>query len=236
VSTVATHRIKIPSGLPDLVKVSVRKCVLWIGLGLVLLLVVVIAVVILPRSLAQCPAVPGAPSSTAASSDPTGADGIGDVYFPRSGNSGYHVTSYDIQFHYEPATDRLHGQTTITARATENLARFKLDLRLPADAVAVDDRPATIQQEAGKLQVTPAVAVRAGAPMTVRVDYAGVPSAIPSRHCGASPWLSEPGCTPLMVPSWWVSLTAPRGGIPATTTPSIRRPSPSLPSCPLICK
>jgi hypothetical protein len=49
VSTVATHRIKITSGLPDLVEVSVRKCVLWIGLGLVLLLVVVIAVVVLLR-------------------------------------------------------------------------------------------------------------------------------------------------------------------------------------------
>jgi hypothetical protein len=38
----------------------------------------------------------------------------------------------------------LHVQTTITARATEDLSELKLDLRLPADAVAVDDRPAAI--------------------------------------------------------------------------------------------
>jgi hypothetical protein len=65
------------------------------------------------------------------------------VNFPRSGNGGY-VTGYDIQFRYESATDPLHGQTTITARATEDLSELKLDLRLPADAVAVDDRPAAI--------------------------------------------------------------------------------------------
>ncbi|MDQ2882556.1 MAG: M1 family metallopeptidase [Actinomycetota bacterium] len=183
-----------------------RNRVLWIGLGLVLLLVVVTAVV-LPRYLARCGPIPGVPSSTAASADPAGADGIGDLYFPRSGNGGYHVTSYDIQLRYEPATDRLHGQTTITARATEDLSEFKLDLRLPANAVTVNDRPATIHQDSGKVQVTPAVAVRAGAPMTVRVDYAGVPSAIPTRQCGSSPWLhtadgavavGEPDIAP-----WW---------------------------------
>lgn len=64
--------------------------------------------------------------------------------FPRSGNGGYDVTGYDIQFRYESATDLLHVQTTITARATEDLSELKLDLRLPADAVAVDDRPAAI--------------------------------------------------------------------------------------------
>jgi aminopeptidase N len=183
-----------------------RNRVLWMGLSLVLLLGVVTAVVV-PRYLAGCRPVPGAATFTGTSSDPAGADGIGDVNFPRSGNGGYDVTGYDIQFRYESATDLLHGQTTITARATEDLSEFKLDLRLPADAVAVDDRPAAIHQDSDKLQVTPAVAVRAGAPVTVRVDYAGVPSAIPSRHCGASPWLrtadgglavGEPD-----VASWW---------------------------------
>jgi aminopeptidase N len=64
-----------------------------------------------------------------------------------------------------------------------------------------------IHQDSGKLQVTPAVAVRAGTLMRVRVNYAGVPSAIPNRHCGTSPWLrtadgavavGEPDITP-----WW---------------------------------
>lgn len=120
-----------------------RKRVWWIGLGLVLLLGVVTAVVV-PRYLAGCRLVPGTATFTGTSSDPAAADGIGDINFPRSGNGGYDVTGYDIQFRYESATDRLHGQTTITARATEDLSEFKLDLRLPAEAVTVDDRPATM--------------------------------------------------------------------------------------------
>jgi hypothetical protein len=120
-----------------------------------------VAVVVSPQHLGGCFPAPGAPSAAAASTDPVGADGIGDAYFPRSGNGGYHVTGYDIQFRYEPASDRLHGQTTITARATEELSRFELDLRLAASAVMVDDRPAVFSQE-GKIQVSRAVAVRAG--------------------------------------------------------------------------
>jgi hypothetical protein len=120
-----------------------RNRVLWTGLSLVLLLGVVTAVVV-PRYLAGCRPVGGAATFTGTSSDPAGADGIGDVNFPRSGNGSYDVTGYDIQFRYESATDLLHGQTTITARATEDLSELKLDLRLPADAVAVDDRPAAI--------------------------------------------------------------------------------------------
>jgi hypothetical protein len=60
-----------------------RKRVLWIGLGLVLLLGVVMAVVV-PRYLAGCRPVPGAATFTGTSSDPAGADGIGDVNYIRA--------------------------------------------------------------------------------------------------------------------------------------------------------
>ncbi len=181
---------------------------LRIGLGLGLTTVLVLVVVaVFPRQPADCLPAPGAPPPAAASADPVDADGIGDAYFPRSGDSGYNVASYDIQFRYEPGTDRLHGQATIVARATEDLSRFELDLRLPASAVTVNARPAKIHQDRDKVQVTPVVAVRAGASMAVRVDYAGVPSAVPDRDCGPSPWLhtasgavavGEPDIAP-----WW---------------------------------
>jgi aminopeptidase N len=117
-----------------------------------------------------------------------GAAGIGDPYFPRAGNGGYDVTGYDIQIRYDPSTDRLEGHTTITAQATESLSRFNLDLKLPATAVTVDDQPAWIRQEASELQVTPAAPVLAGQPMTVRADYAGVPSSIPGGPRDEPPW------------------------------------------------
>lgn len=181
---------------------------LRIGLGLVPALILVsVAVADFPHRLTGCPPTPGAPPVAAATSHPVDVDGIGDPYFPRSGDGGYNVASYDIQFHYEPATDRLQGQTTIVAWANEELSRFELDLRLPASAVLVDDRPAAIHQDGDKVRVIPAVPVRAGASMTVRVDYAGVPSAVPGRNCGSSPWLhSADGAVAVGEPdiaSWW---------------------------------
>lgn len=136
-----------------------------------------------------------------------GATGIGDPYFPRAGDGGYDATGYDIQLRYDPPTGRLEGHTTITAKAIENLSRFDLDLRLPASAVMVNDRAARIHQDEGKLEITPAVPLRAGGPMTVRVDYAGVPSAIPDGPGMPSPWVRTPdGALAVGEPdiaAWW---------------------------------
>ncbi|MBW0011514.1 MAG: M1 family metallopeptidase, partial [Pseudonocardiales bacterium] len=135
------------------------------------------------------------------------AASIGDPYFPQAGDGGYDVTGYDIQVRYDPPTDRLEGHTTITAQATESLSRFDLDLRLPASAVTVDDQPAAIHQDAGKLEITPAAPVQAGTPMTVRVDYAGVPSGVPEEPGMPSPWVRTPeGAVAVGEPeiaAWW---------------------------------
>lgn len=59
----------------------------------------------------------------AAAPAPTpGSDGIGDPYFPQLGNGGFDATHYDLNVAYDPATDRLDGVTTVTARATQNLS------------------------------------------------------------------------------------------------------------------
>lgn len=185
-----------------------------IGLGLALL--VVLAVVLVPwRSSDPGNAGPagttGSASAPARPAEPArpvpGAEGIGDPYFPQAGNGGYDVTDYDIVLRYDPATDRLEGRTTITARPTKALSRFNLDLRLPASAVEVDGRPATIRQDGGELQVTPAEPVPAGRPMTVRVDYAGVPSSIPGGAGVAAPWVrTADGAVAVGQPdiaAWW---------------------------------
>jgi aminopeptidase N len=186
----------------------------WVLVGSVLALLLVAIVVVYPwQSSAPTVAAPttaaptSRPSSPAAVAPVAGADGIGDPYFPQAGNGGYDVTKYDIQVRYDPPTDRIEGHTTITARATEDLSRFDLDLRLPASAATVDDRPARIHQDAGELEVTPAVAVPAGTSMTVRVDYAGVPSGIPGGPGVASPWVrTADGAVAVGEPdiaAWW---------------------------------
>jgi hypothetical protein len=118
-----------------------------------------------------------------------GRAGIGDGYFPLAGNGGFDVQAYDIRIRYDPRTDRIEGHTTITARATESLSRFDLDLRLPASAVTVNGRPARIHQDKDELQVTPGSPVLVGARMTVHVDYEGVPSDIPAGPDRPSPWV-----------------------------------------------
>jgi aminopeptidase N len=136
-----------------------------------------------------------------------GAPGIGDPYFPLAGNGGYDVTDYNIQLRYQPASDQLQGHTTITARATEDLSRFDLDLLLPASAVQVQGKPATIHQDGGELQVTPAQPLRSGQPMVVQVDYAGVPSSLPSDPDEIAPWQRTPdGAVAVGEPAiaaWW---------------------------------
>ncbi|HEY6709208.1 MAG TPA: M1 family peptidase, partial [Actinomycetota bacterium] len=51
-----------------------------------------------------------------------GAPGVGDDYFPLYGNGGYDVRHYLLKVSYDPATDRLVGVATISARATQNLS------------------------------------------------------------------------------------------------------------------
>jgi aminopeptidase N len=179
-----------------------------IGLGLAL--IVVLVVVVFPWRSSDLAGT--GPSPASARSDPAappapGAEGVGDPYFPRAGNGGYDVTGYDIQVRYDPVTDRLVGTTTVAARVTSNLSRFNLDLKLPASAVEVNSRPATIRQYDGELQVTPAQPVRVGESMTVRVDYAGVPSDLPSSSGDIQPWTRTPdGAVAVGQPdsaAWW---------------------------------
>ena len=62
-----------------------------------------------------------------AAAGPVGSPGIGDPYYPTDGNGGYDVSDYDINLAYDPPSRQLDGDTTITARATQDLSRFNLD-------------------------------------------------------------------------------------------------------------
>ena len=67
-----------------------------------------------------------------------GATGLGDPYFPLEGNGGYDARHYDLNLSYDPATDRLDGVATISARALQNLSSFDLDFQqLDVDWVTV---------------------------------------------------------------------------------------------------
>src|ERR687893_840343 len=156
-----------------------RNRALLIGPGLAMLLVL-IAIVVFPwRSSDSRPNSEAPPPPAPAFLPVPGADGIGDSYFPRAGNGGYDVTGYDIRIRYDPPSDRLEGHTTVTARATQDLSQFNLDLRLPATAVAVDGRPAGFRQDDSEPPGAPTAAGCAGQPVSGLGDYVGVPSSLP---------------------------------------------------------
>ncbi|MEU6081081.1 hypothetical protein [Streptomyces sp. NPDC047108] len=108
-----------------------------------------------------------------------GGSGVGDPYYPQDGNSGYNVSHYDVRLSYDPSRpDHLSGDTTVTAKATEKLDRFNLDLKgFKVASVTVDGRRAKKVAREGEheLVITPAQAVAKGAKFTTRVTYAGEP-------------------------------------------------------------
>jgi aminopeptidase N len=119
-----------------------------------------------------------------------GSDGLGDPFFPRAGNGGYDVQHYALTLAYDPATDRLEGNAAITARATQDLSRFDLDLRgFSISGVTVGSRAATYVRDGQELIVTPAQPIRAGTTFAVQVAYAGVPEVITDPDGSIEGWI-----------------------------------------------
>ncbi|MFD8389984.1 M1 family metallopeptidase [Streptomyces sp. NPDC059680] len=113
----------------------------------------------------------------AAAPAPThGAPGIDDPYFPNLGNGGFDALHYDLDVAYAPDTGRLDGRTTLTARATQNLSSFDLDLQqLDVSRVEVDGRRAEFTRTGDELVVTPRHSLARGRTFRVSVTYGGTP-------------------------------------------------------------
>ncbi|BDH59320.1 M1 family metallopeptidase [Tsukamurella sp. PLM1] len=106
-----------------------------------------------------------------------------DSYVPGHGNPGYRVSRYDLDLTYKVASNRLEGKAEITATASEPLKRFALDLSdaLSAAKITINGRrPQRYAQRGGKLELTLASEVPAGAAMTIAIRYAGTPKPIRS--------------------------------------------------------
>ncbi len=96
---------------------------------------------------------PGKPGS--------GARSIGDRLFPQIGNGGYDARNYDLRIGYDPATDVLDGRLTMTARSTQSLKDFSMDLQgFTVSRVLVDGRAAKFTREETKLIIDPAGTAR----------------------------------------------------------------------------
>ena len=130
-------------------------------------------------AVATVPAATAAPRPDGANRFTPGAPGVGDPYFPNEGNGGYDVGHYALDLSYQPDARHLEGTATITARATQNLSRFDLDLQdLTASAVRVNGGKAAFAQKGQELVVTPKRGLPRGRTFTVAVTYGGTPKTI----------------------------------------------------------
>jgi aminopeptidase N len=117
-----------------------------------------------------CAATPAAHAQAHA----PGASGLGDPYFPKSGNGGYDVSHYGIALRYRPNSRRAVATTVLSAAATQGLSRFNLDFRGPRmTEVTVDGSPAGFTREGQELIVTPRSPIDDGDEFEVSVAYSG---------------------------------------------------------------
>jgi hypothetical protein len=173
------------------------------------LAIVVAAMVV---CLSAVPVVSGAPPSQF----PAGSSGLGDPYFPLDGNGGYDVQHYELALTYDPATDRLTGIATITARATQNLSAFNLDfIGLRLRSLTVNGTNATTKRAGQELTVKPKTGLTNGSAFTVVAAYDGVPEPIVEEGLGELGFLpTEDGAIvqgePHVAATWFPANDHPR--------------------------
>ncbi|MEU2097836.1 M1 family metallopeptidase [Streptomyces globisporus] len=123
-----------------------------------------------------------------------GAVGVRDPYFPGLGNGGYDVTHYGLKLDVDPAAGRLRGTATITARATQHLSAFHLDLAgLDVRSATVEGEPAAVNRAGKELTIRPDASVddrmREGRTFTTVVRYSGSPKTVTDADGEEEGWL-----------------------------------------------
>lgn len=125
-----------------------------------------------------------------------GAATLDDPLFPTIGNGGYDAEHYDLDLTYLDFTTRqLRGIATITARATQNLSAFSLDLQgLAVAAVTVDGRaaPFTLDFANAKLVVTLPNGIRSGTAFTTQITYGGAIDRVIDPDGSSEGWVTDP--------------------------------------------
>jgi aminopeptidase N len=147
-----------------------------------------------------------------------GADGVGDPYYPKMGNTGYDAQSFDVQIKYK-RSGKIRARTTIQAVADTDggapspgplLGGFDLDFRGPqVTKVTVDGADAVFSRAGQELIVDPSSNIFDGAAFEVEVRYKGRPKQVSNPDGSKDGWtktgdgavaLGEPQQTPSWIP------------------------------------
>jgi aminopeptidase N len=167
-----------------------------------------------------------------------GAAGVGDPYYPKMGNTGYDVESYDIDLRYR-RSGSVETETIVRARADTDsgapqpgpdLASFNLDFRGPTvTELEVNGLDQSFTRQGQELNITVAGdPVADGEVFEVFVRYEGKPRAVLNPDGSKDGWtqtadgavaVGEPQNTPSWVPvndhptdkaSWTLRFKTPR--------------------------
>ena len=140
-----------------------------------------------------------------------GSAGVGDTYFPKTGNGGYEVSHYRVDLDYDPATDELQGTTKIRAHARARLHSFHLDfVGLEITEMTVGNDPAEFERRGSELIVTPSRPLPGDRGFRTEISYSGVPQTVTDPDGSTEGWtttadgsaaLGEPLGTPAWIPS-----------------------------------
>lgn len=135
-----------------------------------------------------------APACSGGVAGKPGASGVRDPYFPKLGNGGYDVTHYAVTLDVDPDEQRLRGSVEITARATQDLSSFNLDLAgLTVDSATVEGRPAAVNRAGDELTLRTDAKVedrlRRGETFRAVVRYSGSPKTITDPDESEEGWL-----------------------------------------------
>ncbi|WP_443044035.1 M1 family metallopeptidase [Streptomyces sp. NBC_00322] len=140
----------------------------------------------LPAAVVALLAAAAGPAAAAT----TGSSGVGDPYFPLAGNGGYNVHHYDLTLGYDPKTRHLEGRAVITARATERLTRFDLDLKgLKVTSITVNHAKAAFRRDGQELVVSPRKPLRKDQEFRTTVTYAGTPGPVTDPDGSLDGWI-----------------------------------------------
>jgi aminopeptidase N len=167
-------------------------------------------------ALTATPATANGSANGSAYGSAYGSPGLGDPYFPLAGNGGYDFRHYSLDLDYVRAGNRLDATAVITARATQDLRRFDLDLRgFTISRLTVDGAPAVYARDGQELIVTPHRRLRAGHTFVVRVAYRGEPTEVIDPDDSSEGWVpTEDGAfvvgEPQGSPGWFPANDNPR--------------------------
>jgi len=147
-----------------------------------------------------------------------GAGGVGDPYYPKMGNTGYDVQSYDVDLRYQ-SSGKVKSTTTIDAVADTDdgapppglpLAGFNLDFRGPeVTELTVNGVDADFSRNGQELDIEAPSVIPDGTPFETVVRYKGKPKQVKNPDGSKDGWtktgdgavaLGEPQQTPSWIP------------------------------------